>query len=93
MFDFFSFLNFGYFIKKVKQIYDKLELIEYKVETKNGIEIFAFMTTRVNLRLGWEEVEGNGFGEFISSLFSFPCEMMRSIYLRGHKLRWSKSKV
>ena len=53
MFDFFSFLNFGYFINKVKQIYDKLELIEYKVETKNGIEIFAFMTTRVNLRLGW----------------------------------------
>ena len=91
MFDFFSILNFGYFIKKVKQIYDKLELIEYKVETKNGIEIFAFM--RVNLRLDWEEVEGNGFGEFISSLFSFPCEKMRSIYLKGHKLRWSKSKV
>ena len=33
-FFFFSFLNLGYFIKKVTQIYVKLVLIEYKVENK-----------------------------------------------------------
>ena len=31
---FFSILNFGYFIRKVNQIRDKLWLIEYKVEHK-----------------------------------------------------------
>ena len=35
---FFSILNFSYFIRKVKQIHDKLWLVEYKVEHKNDTE-------------------------------------------------------
>ena len=35
---FFSILNFSYFIRKVKQIHDKLWLVEHKVEHKNDTE-------------------------------------------------------